>query len=474
MGKKLICLEFNELCAPLLSTWMAKGLLPNFKRFHDASQVFTAVADEPGPDNLEPWIQWYSMHTGMPYEAHGVQNLTDGPTAGFPDVWQILANEGYRVADFASMNVKAFHNPGSLFIPDPWCATQAPFPAQWSAYHEAIGHLVRTSSDAAGTRVPVDTLVRFLGFLISNGLRPKTVLKLVGQVLSDSTVAKDTKWRRAALLDLIQFDVFRKYWRGSQPDFASFFLNSTAHYQHAYWHYAFPNEYPDAPTGEDAKMLGSAVLYGYQQMDKLLAEMFELESQGATLMLCTALSQQRLPHAQQVFYKFADPAAFLARAGLTPVETLPVMSEQVNVRMASAQQATAARATLNLLTIDGKQALFVGQSNPDSVFFGANTRTAIPDEAQISGFHDGGRMRFGDTFSRLPTTKATTHHPESLIWIKTGSHAVHQQKVSILDWLPTVLDWFSVPPAKHPATGGRSFSRALAGHLDVPGRQGVA
>ena len=62
----LILLEFNELCPPLLTRWMAEGRLPNFKRFHDASAVFITEADERAAPNLEPWIQWYSVHTGLP------------------------------------------------------------------------------------------------------------------------------------------------------------------------------------------------------------------------------------------------------------------------------------------------------------------------------------------------------------------------------------------------------------------------
>jgi hypothetical protein len=453
MTNRLICLEFNELCPALLTEWMGKGLLPNFRRFYEASQVFTAVADEHGPDNLEPWIQWYSMHTGVPFKTHQVQNLTDGPTAGFPDVWQILAGEGLQVANVGSMNVKGFEFPGGLFLPDPWCTTQAPFPLEWSTYHDVISHQVHSHSGASASGLSTQSYFRFLRFLISNGLRLKTVLKIVAQIATDSTVAKDRTWQRAALLDRIQYDVFRKYWLSKKPAFSTFFLNSTAHYQHAYWHHAFPGDFPDQESEPSSKALESAVLFGYQQMDLLLGEMAELETRGATLVLSTALSQQPLPHAQQVFYKLRDPAGFLAMVGLKPIETLPVMSEQVNMRFESDSAADAARARLGHLTMQGEPALFVGQSNPDSVFFGANTRTAVPADAQIVGFPNGESVRFGALFTELPTTKATTHHPESLIWIKTGSHAVHAEKVSILDWLPTVLDWFAVPRDRHPVPG---------------------
>src|SRR5215470_15527589 len=99
MPRKVIVLEFNELCPPLLERWMSAGKLPHFKRFYDSSRIFTAVADEARPDRLEPWIQWYSVHTGLSHRQHGVLHLTDGPAAGHQDIWHMLAEHGYTVGN---------------------------------------------------------------------------------------------------------------------------------------------------------------------------------------------------------------------------------------------------------------------------------------------------------------------------------------------------------------------------------------
>ena len=50
---------------------------PNFRRFYEASHVFTGQADVTEQEYLEPWIQWYSLHTGFSYDQHGVYHLTD-------------------------------------------------------------------------------------------------------------------------------------------------------------------------------------------------------------------------------------------------------------------------------------------------------------------------------------------------------------------------------------------------------------
>src|SRR5690242_7394242 len=84
--RKVLLLEFNEICPPLLDRWMAAGKLVNFARFYSSAQVFTTIADVSDPDCLEPWIQWYSIHTGLPYDEHKICHLTDGPKADHPDI----------------------------------------------------------------------------------------------------------------------------------------------------------------------------------------------------------------------------------------------------------------------------------------------------------------------------------------------------------------------------------------------------
>lgn len=463
-GQKLICLEFNELCPELLLKWMQGGQLPNFKAFFERSQVLTALADEPGPDNLEPWIQWYSLHTGLEYAEHGVQNLTDGPTATHPDVWSILSEHGLRVASCGSMNAKAVRSPGALYVPDPWCTNQTTYPPEWNAYHDLVSGMVQESSRSDRPTLGRSHYLSFMKFVASHGLSASTIWRLASQIFSDTILRRGTSWKRAALLDKVQFDVFRWYWKRNRPDFASFFLNSTAHYQHAYWHCTFPEQFDKPPKANEIEKFGGAILYGYQQMDELLGRFFDLEKDGALLMLCTALSQQGIGRTNQVLYRIRDARQMLRQLNLQPVDVLPVMSEQFSVRFTDAAATSRARELLGALRVGDQPLLFFGKGDETSLFIGSAARTAIDENAAISGFPDGSTLRFGDAFYQLPTIKATTHHPESLMWLKTGSHKVHAGKVSILDWLPTILDFYGIKPrGDGGGRDGRSFLPQLQG-----------
>ena len=145
---RIILLEFNELCPSLLDQWMSEGKLPHFKSFYQNSQVFIAEADSPATEHLEPWIQWYSMHTGLPFQQHGVFHLTDGPAAGHADLWKMLSDSGLTVASCASMNVRGFTTPGCFFLPDPWCASEDPFPPELNSYQTLIRSQVQENSNS--------------------------------------------------------------------------------------------------------------------------------------------------------------------------------------------------------------------------------------------------------------------------------------------------------------------------------------
>src|SRR5262245_34547232 len=99
---RMIVLEFNELCQDLIAEFMERGLLPNFRRLHARSSVFSTEAGEVSP-NLQPWIQWPSVHSGMTFAEHAVVNLGDGYQLGEKCVAEVLSDAGLPVGVFGSM-----------------------------------------------------------------------------------------------------------------------------------------------------------------------------------------------------------------------------------------------------------------------------------------------------------------------------------------------------------------------------------
>jgi len=205
-------LEFNEICPPLIERWMNDGLLPGFAEFYRTSQVFTTLADETGPPNLEPWIQWYSIHTGLPYREHRVFHLTDGPKAGHVDLWHELHAIGKTVMNCGSMNAQSIAGPGTFYLPDPWCATEPAFPPELEVYSKTVSRAVQEYSRHSAVS-SASELAAFSAFLLTHGLSSHTVAMICHQLLSERLSRDDRYWQRVALLDRLQFDIFRYFYR---------------------------------------------------------------------------------------------------------------------------------------------------------------------------------------------------------------------------------------------------------------------
>ena len=65
-------------------------------------------------------------------------------------------------------------------------------------------------------------------------------------------------------------------WKGAKPDFSTFFLNSTAHYQHIYWRHMDPESFEVKPDPAERAIYEDAIPYGYRQMDRMCARFMEL------------------------------------------------------------------------------------------------------------------------------------------------------------------------------------------------------
>lgn len=461
-GKKLIVLEFNELCPTLLDKWMRQGLLPNFSRLHRESDVFVTEADVTDPALLEPWIQWYSIHTGKSYDEHRVFHLTEGPRAGHDDVFRMLLRAGRRVMSFASMNVAPFATEGSVYVGDPWSEDGDAHPPELNVYNRFVSHNVREySNDSSG--MDAAAYAAFLAFMAQHGLSAGTIGKVIRQLGSEKLGDRRLSWRRVAVLDRMQFDVFRSYYRKYQPDFATFFANSVAHLQHSYWRHMDPDAFQVRPGEEDAALYGGAIQFGYEAMDRLLGNIMALaREEGATIMFMSALSQQPfLRHEAlggQHFHRLHDVEAFLDRMGISRIDVAPTMTHQYLMQCGSRQKAQQARARLEALRLDDGREIFDFpdiENDAGSLYFGCQISTVTDPDSPVSDRQSNASLRFGELFYRIEAIKSGCHHPDGCLWIQTGSHRLHSAKRSILDILPTQLDMLGVapPPGARPGIG---------------------
>lgn len=447
MQKKIIQLEFNELCPTLIDGFIAQGHLRNFARLKNQCHVFTTDAEEKAP-NLEPWIQWVTVHTGLSFANHKVFDLGDGHRLKVPRVWDIVGQHGQKVWICGSMNA-SFQKPIHGFIlPDPWSTGVRPYP---DGMFDSFVNFIRANvQEHTRAKVPVSKAdqLRFLTFMTTHGMKPETVTSIVKQLLGER--GGSNRWKRAVILDQLQWDVFSWIWQRQEPAFSTFFLNSTAHFQHMYWRNMDPSVFSVKPTQTEQEQYSNAVLFGYQKMDAIVEKCLKLMDTNTIVVLATGLSQQPCLKYEgsggKEFYRPEDPDKLFEFAGFAGrPEFAPVMSEQFRLFFASQAEADDAKKALLGLRM-GDRPVMLARTEGSEVFAGCTIFERLPSDSTIVN-SKGVVRRFYELFYNCNLVKSGMHHPDGMLWISTPDRTsrVHSERVSLRTVAPTLLSILGYP-----------------------------
>lgn len=463
---RLILAEFNELSPVLMDKFIAAGKLPNFERLRRESEAYLTAAGEE-QDDLEPWIQWVTVHSGLTYSEHGIRDLGDGYKLDRKNVWDLLSDAGKRVWVCGSMNVNYETPINGRVLPDPWMTKVKPYPEdEFAPYYRFVSANVQEYTREDTPMGRSDQLA-FLKFMVRRGLSPATVTTIIRQLAEERKA--DAHWKRAVILDKLQYDVFRSYWKRDQPDFATFFLNSTAHFQHVYWRNMEPEHFKVKPDPGEQEVYEDAILFGYEQMDEIVGKLLGLAGSDTTIMFTTALSQQPcLTYEEQggkTIYRPTDFDGFLEAVGIQdPGKASPVMAEEFHLEFSSEEAASRAESVLSGVRYNGQEAIGVNREGRN-LFCGCRVWQQLePDE--VLTLSDGRTVPFFDLFYQVDLIKSGMHHPDGMLWIRGPGRQPGErpEKVALNRVAPSILDMYGVEAPDY-----------MRGEpLAVPGREPVA
>lgn len=442
----VILLELNELVPSLMERFIQQGRLPNFARLQASSQVYITDAEERAPQ-LEPWIQWITVHCGMRYADHKIFNLGDSARTAYPSLWDLVSRSGRPVWVCGSMN--ASHEPDlrGKILPDPWSVHVRPNDDSMLPYFNFVraNVLEHTRDDMPFT---LRDYASFLKFMATHGLRASTVASILWQLASEKL--GPNRWRRATILDRLQLDLFRHVYRKTRPAFSTFFLNSTAHFQHMYWREFEPAAFPVEPDPEYLRAHSDAIPYGYEQMDRIVGDILDFVGDDAIVAFGTALSQQPCLKYEasggKTFYKPIDYPAFLRFSGIDPRSCVvePVMSEEFHVRFQDEISAQRGFDLMGALRTGSREAVRVSRDGT-SLLVGCAIFDELPPDAGLKSAT--GKALFTDVFYRVDLRKSGMHHHDGMFWVRVPGLApgIHPTKVPLVDVAPTLLSLMGLP-----------------------------
>lgn len=345
----MILLALNEINFDVVKKYLTaqKGRFSALEKLIIGKGVRTT--SEYKYEELEPWIQWTSIHTGKRLFEHGIFRLGDIVDSKVPQIFELLENAGYKVGSITSMNVENRLNQPAYFIPDPW--TKTPSDSSWwsRSFTEAVSQAV---NDNAQSKITLWSLLK-LGLGILRFGR----LKNYGQYLYLVALSPKKPWLKSLILDLFLHDLHWSLFNSKKPNFSSLFLNAGAHIQHHYFLNAkplkgnLPHKNPNWYIKSDEDPLAE-VLYFY---DKIIGEYFSRSD--TEVVLATGLSQ--IPYDRiKYYYRLNDHANFLINMGISFVNVSPRMTRDFLIEFANDGQAQSAQLILSAVKVDDGLHLF--------------------------------------------------------------------------------------------------------------------
>lgn len=355
---KLFQLELNEINFDFVERYGAGGELPHLNRLINRHGIIETTSEKRYED-LEPWIQWVTAHTGLPFEEHGVFRLGDIVQHDLLQIWEWLEQHGITVGATSPMNASNRTRDAAFFLPDPWTETRVTGSHLLKRVVEAASEAV---NENAGSKLSARAALA-LGLATLRYGGPREFLHL-----SDfaSQALRGRKWALTLVLDELLTAITIAETRSKKPDYVSLFLNGGAHLQHHYMFnsrvYEGSNKNPDWLISPNEDPI-AAVL---RQYDRLVGRI-QRALPEYRLIIATGLHQK--PYPDELYYwRLADHATFLADIGCEGFTVVPRMSRDFLIEAGDVANATAIQRCLESAKGDDGVALFDVDNRGDSLF----------------------------------------------------------------------------------------------------------
>lgn len=344
---KLILVELNEINFDVVKNYIKDGIsIPSMEYIINSELLITESESE--YKNLEPWIQWPSVHTGKTYDDHKIFRLGDFVNSKEEQFFEKVEQAGFKVGAVSPMNASNRLKNPSYFIPDPWTQTES----DGSFFSKKISSAISQSvNDNSQNRLTIKTIIS-LGLAFICLINPKKYFFMIKYAFK----AIGKPWRKALFLDIFLYEIHKTLWKKKKPQFSTIFLNAGAHIQH---HYFFNSPYvsserlqnPDwyLSKNEDP-MLEMIIVY-----DSLIGDL--LKNFDSELIIATGLSQK--PYSETKFYyRLKNHEEFLKKLDITYSSVIPRMTRDFLISFSSEDEAYLAEQKLSSLCDDSNIKIF--------------------------------------------------------------------------------------------------------------------
>ena len=372
-NKKLIFLQLNEVNFSLIDKYFGTNKIKHFKKMYSDGLVETISEDD--YNLLEPWIQWYSINTGLDAKSHGVFRLGDCVNVDHRQFYEILEGQGLKVGAISPMNTENRLINSSYFISDPWTNTKS---SGGKIIKEIARSISQVINDNSKSKISLRSfLVLITAFILYSS--KKRIFFYAKLVFTSIWL----KWRRAIFLDLLLHDIHIKLYKKYTPNLSVIFLNGCAHIQHHYFFNSFTFKKNKNPKWYINKKYDPffEVLCAY---DLIIKETQNIED--VDIIMSTGLSQE-LNENLEIYYRLTHHENFCKLLGIKYSSVLPRMSRDFLINFNKKEDLIDAKQKLANCIYHGEKLFGIIDEKNNSLFVSLTYNKEIKNETEFH-FYD--------------------------------------------------------------------------------------
>jgi len=235
MHKNLLLVEINECDFDYFLYGSKKYKYPEIKKlFLDKKKLNTFTNDKFEGFNLDPWVQWVSVHTGKLSTEHKIYRLGQKLNKTNKQIWDKLSKKNITSTIWGAFNSTLNSKKNiDLFFPDPWSFEEKAFPNDFNNFLKLPRYYAQNYPAVNKFKTTYFGLIFFYKIIFSKSFF--YLLRNSLQLLKIFLTSGLKSFNLYFFLDLISLLIVKKNLNKNKSNLTIITLNSFAHYQHNYW-----------------------------------------------------------------------------------------------------------------------------------------------------------------------------------------------------------------------------------------------
>tara|TARA_Y100000389_G_scaffold205060_1_gene262578 strand:- start:1500 stop:2813 length:1314 start_codon:yes stop_codon:yes gene_type:complete len=325
MDLKLLLIQLNEINFDLVYKYLSaskKNKFTNLRYIKNNYKHFNTFAEDKY-ENLEPWIQWVSIHLGKDFHQHKIFRL--GDIVNYPSkrqIFEIIEDKGFKVGAISPMNAENRLKDPAYFISDPWTNTNS----DKSSFSKRLSMMLKQTVNDNASGILAFKSVLTIVEIVFKTLHYKKTLFLIKLIFSSLF----KPWKRALILDYLMHITHLYFLKKKLPNFSSIFLNAGAHVQH---HYFFNTKHAkNLPKNPKWYINNSSdpIEDMLEVYDQIIGDYLRLSKNKNHLLISTGLRQ--IPYKSlKFYYRLKNHSFFLKKIGINFFKVFPRMTRDFEI-----------------------------------------------------------------------------------------------------------------------------------------------